>query len=210
MSKSFGDLDILRNISFDVCVGESVAIVGPSGSGKSTLLHLAGLMDHPTSGTLLLNNNEIPRLDEMDLARLRLESIGFLFQFHHLLPDFNVLENVLIPTRLAGDDLVSATKDARSLLSRLGLANRMNHKPYELSGGEQQRTALARSLIRRPKLLLCDEPTGNLDPDTAAGVGDVIWSEIEREGVGAIVVTHNDAISKKADRILNLVDGRFE
>lgn len=210
VSKSYGDLEILKNIDLQIEAGESVAIVGPSGSGKSTLLHLAGLMDRPSSGTMFLNNNEMLALDDTGLARLRLDCIGFLFQFHHLLPDFNVLENVLIPAQIAGDDMASAQKEALSLLSRLGLKNRAMHKPYEISGGEQQRAALARALIRHPKLLLCDEPTGNLDPDTAADVGDIIWSAIEQEGVGAIVVTHNDRIAKKADRVLRLVDGRFE
>jgi lipoprotein-releasing system ATP-binding protein len=210
ISKSFGSLEILKDIELDMAAGETVAIVGPSGSGKSTLLHIAGLMDHPSGGDIILDGKDTTRLSETERARFRLNTIGFVFQFHHLLPDFNVLENVLIPSRLADDDLTESEKEARSLLKRLGLEKRLTHKPYELSGGEQQRTALARALIRHPKLLLCDEPTGNLDPDTAVVVSDMIREEIKREGVGALIVTHNDTIAKSTDRYLRLVEGRFE
>lgn len=210
ISKSFGELQILREVDFVLNEGETIAIVGPSGAGKSTLLHVAGLMERPTSGQVFINSKNTSSMDEALRAQQRLNSIGFLFQFHHLLPDFNLLENVLIPARLAGDDLGSAEDEAVKLLRQLGIENRMKHKPHELSGGEQQRAALARALIRQPKLLLCDEPTGNLDLQTARNVTDLIFQEVERTGVAAIVVTHNEQLAKQARAAYHLSDGKFQ
>ncbi len=210
ISKSFGHLEILRDLAFELKEGQSVAILGPSGSGKSTFLHIAGLMEKPTAGEILLRGKKAGALSEDERARERLDTIGFLFQFHYLLPEFNVLENVLVPPRLAGDDLMMAEKSARSLLDRLGLGERLTHKPHQLSGGEQQRVALARALVRKPKLLLCDEPTGNLDLNTAKNVTDLIFSEVQRGGVATILVTHNEALAKQAGTAYHLAQGRFE
>ncbi len=209
VTKAFGALQILNGVNLSLAPGKSAAVIGPSGSGKSTLLHIAGLMDNLTGGSLRLNGRDVTALSEPERARQRLDTIGFLFQFHYLLPDFDVIENVLIPARLAGDDLTVARRRAEELLERLGLAERQGHRPYQLSGGEQQRAGLARAILRQPKLLLCDEPTGNLDPKTADDVADVIWGELRREGVAAIVVTHNDRLAARADAIHHLVKGNF-
>ncbi len=209
ISKSFGSLEILRGLDFSLAEGESAAILGPSGAGKSTLLHIAGMMEHPTTGSVVIGGRDMSKLSDAERANERLNHIGFLFQFHHLLPDFNVLENVLIPARLAGDDLNAATDEARRLLDRLGLSERLTHRPHQLSGGEQQRVGLARALIRKPKLLLCDEPTGNLDQTTALHVSDLIFTEVRRERVATIVVTHNDALAKLAGTAYHLEQGKF-
>ncbi len=209
VGKRFGALEILNGVNLTLTAGSSAAVLGPSGAGKSTLLHLAGLMERPTSGTVHLNGRDTHSFGDAELARERLDTIGFLFQFHYLLPDFDVLENVMMPARIAGDDLVAAQKKAVDTLERLGLAERMTHKPYQLSGGEQQRAGLARALMRKPRLLLCDEPTGNLDQQTADSVADVIWSEIHREGVAALIVTHNERLAARANTIFQLSKGSF-
>lgn len=209
VSKRFDNLEILKGLSFQIQPGESVSIVGPSGSGKSTFLHIAGLMEKPTSGGVFVEGKETSKLQDKGLAGLRLNTIGFLFQFHYLLPEFTVLENVMMPARLAGDDLREAKREALVLLERLGLGQRLSHKPTQLSGGEQQRAGLARALIRHPKLLLCDEPTGNLDQHTAQEVADLIWEESKRNGVAIIVVTHNEALAARAENSYCLKDGRF-
>lgn len=208
ISKSFGALEILRGIDMSLAAGESTAIVGPSGAGKSTLLHIAGIMERPTTGDVLLNGRNLNGLSENERARVRLDSIGFLFQFHYLLPDFDVLENVLVPGRLAGDDLSAVRRDALALLEKLGLKDRLTHKPNQLSGGEQQRAALARAMIRKPKLLMCDEPTGNLDPHTADGVSDLILREVKEAGVSAIIVTHNMGLAKRVEKTVYLSEGK--
>jgi lipoprotein-releasing system ATP-binding protein len=207
VAKSFGDLKILRDVNFSINAGESVAILGESGAGKSTLLHICGLMEQTTSGNVTLKGMDCVVLGSDARARQRLDTIGFLFQFHYLLPDFNVLENVLMPARLAGDDLTRAEKDARIFLERVGLSQRLTHRPHELSGGEQQRAGLVRALIRRPQLLLCDEPTGNLDPATAAAVADLIWAESALGRVATILVTHNETLARRADRAYYVSDG---
>ncbi len=209
ISKSFGKLQILNEIDLKLDSGDSVAIVGTSGAGKSTLLHVAGLMEPPTTGKIFLNGRLTSSMSDTLRSQQRLNTIGFLFQFHYLLPDLNVLENVIIPSRLAGEDVSGAMIEAKMLLDRLGLSNRLTHKPHQLSGGEQQRVGLARALIRRPKLLLCDEPTGNLDEHTAQSVSDLIFSEIHRDGVATIIVTHNEELAKKAGTTYHLSDGNF-
>jgi lipoprotein-releasing system ATP-binding protein len=209
VSKNFGALSILKGVDLELLEGESAAILGPSGSGKSTLLHIAGLMERPSGGCVFIEGRDVGEMSEDAKARERLNTIGFLFQFHHLMPDFNVLENALIPLRLAGDDLASADGEARELLARLGLQDRLGHMPHQLSGGEQQRVALARAVIRNPKLLLCDEPTGNLDLRTSLDVMALIWGEGRRAAGATIVVTHNEAIADQAQRSFTLSDGRL-
>jgi len=210
LNKNFGSLEILKGINFSINQGESVAIVGPSGTGKSTFLHISGLMEKPSSGRILINEQDTRHLSDDDSARLRLDHIGFLFQFHYLLPDFNVIENVMIPNRLAKDDMTSSRIKAMDLLERLGLKNRLTHRPSELSGGEQQRTALARALIRKPQLLLCDEPTGNLDHETAEDVMSLISKEMDSSAVATIIVTHNEKVAGKIQKRLYLENGTFE
>jgi lipoprotein-releasing system ATP-binding protein len=207
VAKAFGALKILRGVSLQVDEGESVAILGESGAGKSTLLHICGLMEQATQGRVLLKGQDCSQLSPDGRARQRLDTVGFLFQFHYLLPDFSVLENVLLPARLAGDDLAAAERDARALLERVGLSSRLTHRPHELSGGEQQRAGLVRALIRKPRLLLCDEPTGNLDPSTASSVADIIWSEMALGRVATILVTHNETLARRADRAYYVSDG---
>jgi lipoprotein-releasing system ATP-binding protein len=209
ISKNFGPLEILRHVNLTLGKGDSLAILGPSGAGKSTLLHIAGLMEQPTSGNVLIEGRLRSGMSERELAHERLHTIGFLFQFHYLLPDFDVLENVVMPARLAGDSLANATADAKHLLDRLGLSARLTHLPNQLSGGEQQRVALARSIIRRPRLLLCDEPTGNLDKHNADDMMNLLWTEMERFGLAAILVTHNEALAKRASMSYHLSDGNF-
>jgi lipoprotein-releasing system ATP-binding protein len=207
VAKSFGALEILRDVSLGVNEGESVAILGESGAGKSTLLHICGLMEQATRGVVALDGRDCSALSADARARVRLDTVGFLFQFHYLLPDFSVLENVLMPARLAGDNLRRAEDDARALLERVGLSHRLAHRPHELSGGEQQRAGLVRALLRAPRLLLCDEPTGNLDPSTASAVADVIWAELGLGKIATILVTHNETLARRADRAYYVVDG---
>lgn len=210
VSKSYRDVHVLNNLDFGVERGESVAILGPSGAGKSTLLHIAGLVDRPSKGSITIAGQDTKSLSEPELARLRLDTIGFVFQFHYLLADFDVLENVLIPCRFANDDLDHKRKEALDLLDKLGLSHRLKHRPQELSGGEQQRVAFARALIRQPALLLCDEPTGNLDPHTAQDMMALVWDEVKERKLTTIIVTHNEAVAKKTDVAYHLQNGRFK
>jgi lipoprotein-releasing system ATP-binding protein len=210
VTKSFGSLSILRDVDLSVAKGESIAILGPSGAGKSTLLHIAGLMEAPSTGAVYINRKNTTAQSDDERAAERLKTIGFLFQFHHLLPDFTVLENVIMPCRLAGLESEEAEKEAIDLLERLGLRDRMAHKPYQLSGGEQQRAAFARAMIRRPGLLLCDEPTGNLDERTGQEMMGLVWAEMKRGGAACIIVTHNRDLARNADRVLTLHEGRLE
>ncbi len=209
VSKSYRDIHVLNDLNFSANKGDAVAILGPSGAGKSTFLHIAGLMDRPTSGSITINGQTATGLPEKELARLRLDTVGFVFQFHYLLADFNVLENVLIPCRLADDDLGAKKKDALELLEKLKLSHRLTHRPQELSGGEQQRAAFARALIRRPAILLCDEPTGNLDPHTADEMMSIVWSEVEARELTTVIVTHNEAVAKRTNVAYHLREGRF-
>jgi lipoprotein-releasing system ATP-binding protein len=207
LRKSFGATPVLKDVSFEVKAGEFVCIWGPSGAGKSTLLHLLGLMTPPSGGNLTLFGEDAGALNAKKAADLRNNKIGFLFQFHHLLPDFSVLENVMIPLLIRGESADGARRKALPLLERLGLAHRLSHRPSETSGGEQQRTALARALVTGPSLVLADEPTGNLDRESGAAVEKLLQEEVKSRGAALVLVTHNESLAGKADRRLTLVDG---
>ncbi|MEQ8658017.1 MAG: ABC transporter ATP-binding protein [Hyphomicrobiales bacterium] len=201
-------LDILKNTDFAVHPGELVAMVAPSGAGKSTLLHICGLLDRPDSGTVLINGRDTTGLDDKDLSRLRGEEIGFVYQFHHLLPEFDAMENVMMPQLISGLDRATARNRAMELLDYLHIGPRATHRPAELSGGEQQRVAIARAMANAPSLLLADEPTGNLDPGTADHVFQVLLALVRAAGVSALIATHNMELASRADRIITLDDGK--
>jgi lipoprotein-releasing system ATP-binding protein len=204
------EVEILHGISLDLAEGEIVAIIGPSGAGKSTLLHLLGLMEQPSSGALKIQGVEVQSLSPKERARLRNEYIGFLFQFHHLLPELNVLENVMLPQRIQGSSEHQAAAQAAMLLDTIGLRSHLYKKPMNLSGGEQQRVALARALMNEPALILADEPTGNLDKETGEGVLKLLWEEARRRNATAVIVTHQEDIARRADRTIRLRDGRID
>ena len=206
--KDFGTVQVLRDISFAFDAGASVAITGPSGSGKSTLLHLIGMLDEPSSGRVTINNVNPFDLSERELARYRNALTGFVFQEHHLLPQYSVLENVLVP-RLAFKRTSSAAPRAHELLKRVGLTHRLTHRPGELSGGERQRVAIARALINRPDIILCDEPTGNLDNVTAETVMNLLFEMHRVEQNILIVVTHNLEFASRFQHHLRLAEGTF-
>jgi lipoprotein-releasing system ATP-binding protein len=199
----------LDNANLRIERGEFVAIVGPSGSGKSTLMHLIGLLDTPSSGTLLIDSNDVTKLSDKERSEMRNRMLGFVFQYHHLLPDFTALENVIIPLLIAGKNRKEAKAIAEKLLKEVGLEDRMDHRPGELSGGQNQRVAVARALSCSPAIVLGDEPTGNLDTKT----GDMIYELLRRlnkeYNQTFIVVTHNEDLASKADRIIRLVDGKI-
>jgi lipoprotein-releasing system ATP-binding protein len=204
-------LEVLRGIDIAIDNGEVLAIVGPSGAGKSTLLHCIGTLDVPTGGSIRLAGDEITRLPGAKLAELRNRTIGFVFQFHHLLPEFNALENVLMPGLVQGGRARRELEvRAGALLEEVGLKERMLHRPGELSGGEQQRVALARALMLEPKLLLADEPTGNLDSATSAQMHDLFFAINEQRGTTIVVVTHNASLAASMPRVVTLRDGRVE
>ena len=206
LSKDFGTVQVLRDISFDFTDGVSVAITGPSGSGKSTLLHIIGTLEKPSNGQVRINNTDPFALSEPELARYRNSVIGFVFQDHHLLPQYSVLENVLVPT-LAFKQEPDATERAHELLDRVGLTDRIWHRPAELSGGERQRVAIARALINQPDILLCDEPTGNLDTATTETIANLLFELHQAEKNILIVVTHNLTLASRFQEHLQLTDG---
>ncbi|MEM7350657.1 MAG: ABC transporter ATP-binding protein [Acidobacteriota bacterium] len=200
-------VEVLRGITFELTGGSSLAITGPSGSGKSTLLQIIGTLDEPTEGRLQVNGREPFALSEPELARFRNSAIGFVFQDHHLLPQYSVLENVLIPTFAYPSDDNAATRDrAHELIERVGLGHRIEHRPAELSGGERQRVAVARALINQPTLLLCDEPTGSLDQANAASIGDLL-TELHGDGSILVVVTHSLELAERFERRFELREG---
>ena len=202
-------LEIFRDVGFSLPVGQIAALVGPSGSGKSSLLHIAGLLERPTAGEVHIAGRDCTRLDDYSRTRVRRFGIGFVYQFHHLLPEFTAEENVIIPQRIAGASKAAARQRARELLDRLGLSQRLDHRPAQLSGGEQQRVAIARALANRPLLLLADEPTGNLDPATAQRVHDNFMELIAEEGLAALIATHNLELARHMHRVVHLQDGRL-
>ena len=204
------ELHILRGLDLALDPGEAVAIVGASGSGKSTLLHLLGVLDRPTAGSVRIGGVDTAALDDESAAALRNRRIGFVFQFHHLLQDFTALENVMMPALVQGRSPAGARAAATTLLEQVGLGDRVGHKPSELSGGEQQRVAVARALVNRPLVVLADEPTGNLDVHTSTHVQEVIFDLRDRYGVALVVVTHNRELASRAQRILRLNEGVLE
>ncbi len=204
-----GQLEIFRDASAVLMPGEMVALVGPSGAGKSSLLHIAGLLEAPTSGDIIINGRPASTLPDRERTRIRRETIGFVYQAHHLLPEFTALENIVIPQMIAGVSRKEAAVEATRLLTMMGLADRLTHRPAQLSGGEQQRVAIARALANKPRILLADEPTGNLDPKTASGVFDALVNIVRSEGVAALVATHNLQLAAKMDRALMLHEGRL-
>ncbi len=200
-------IEVLAGASADINAGEAVALVGPSGAGKSTLLHIAGLLETPDSGRVVVNGRDCSGMNDSERTRVRRVEMGFVYQFHQLLPEFSALENVVMPQMIAGRSRKEAAIHARELLTGLGLAARLDHRPAELSGGEQQRTAIARALANGPRLILADEPTGNLDPHTAEHVFDALIQLIHTTGVAALIATHNLELAGRMDRILRMEDG---
>lgn len=202
-------LHVLHGVSFNVNAGEMVALMGQSGSGKSTLLQCVGLLDTPTSGSITIGAHAANNLSENQRTSLRRETIGFVYQAHHLLPEFTALENVVLPMMIAGHDKKTAGDRARKMLDALGLSARTDHRPARLSGGEQQRVAIARALANRPKLLLADEPTGNLDPETAESVFKMLETLVRKTGVAMLMATHNPELAARMDRTLRLQAGHI-
>jgi lipoprotein-releasing system ATP-binding protein len=201
---------ILRGIDLTIDEGEMLCIVGPSGAGKSTLLHLLGTLDLPSEGKILYDGDDVTSYSSSRLADFRNRSIGFVFQFHHLLPEFTALENVMMPGRIRGEQLGALRKRASDLLSEVGLAERMTHRPGELSGGEQQRVALARALIMNPRLVLADEPTGNLDTTTGRAMHELLFRLNQARGTTFLVVTHSRELAEQIPRVVQMRDGRIE
>ena len=204
-----GQIVVLDGIDLEIARGEMVAIIGSSGAGKSTLLHLLGALDRPTSGRVVIDGHALEGLDDDSLSALRSRTVGFVFQFHHLLREFTALENVMMPLRIAGVDEAEARRRAMALLERVGLGGRVQHRPGALSGGEQQRTAVARALAADPAVLLADEPSGNLDHHNSERLHE-LFTELARElELGMVIVTHNRSLAARADRVLQLEDGRL-
>jgi lipoprotein-releasing system ATP-binding protein len=205
--KFYSELHILKGVSINISQGEIVSIVGPSGAGKSTLLHILGTLDRPSQGSVLFDGTEVSKLNDRRLGIFRNQNIGFVFQFHHLLPEFTALENVCMPAFIAGKNTRSTEKKAKEILAYLGLHERLQHKPSELSGGEQQRVAVARALINDPKIVLADEPSGNLDSDTARDLHQLFFDLRKKFSQTFIIVTHNEELADLADRKLTMRDG---
>ena len=203
-------LEVLKSIDLDLYPGELVGLIGPSGSGKSSLLHAAGLLERPTAGQVLIGGQDCTPMSEKARTQVRLNQIGFVYQFHHLLAEFSARDNVALPQMIAGARQTEARARADELLSHLGLGERLNHQPAQLSGGEQQRVAIARALANRPRILLADEPTGNLDPATSSAVIANLFALVRDTGVAALIATHNMDLARHMDRVFTLKDGRLE
>jgi lipoprotein-releasing system ATP-binding protein len=209
IEKYYGDLRVLKGVDVDITKGEIVSIVGPSGSGKSTLLHILGTLDEPGKGEIFLQNKKIHALKGRPLAAFRNKHIGFVFQFHHLLPEFSALENVCIPGWIAGRRKREVEEEALKLLEELGVGHRVDHKPGALSGGEQQRVAVARALINHPDIVFADEPTGNLDTANAKELHRLFFDLRDRFRQTFLIVTHNEELAKMSDRVLHMKDGQI-
>ncbi|MBX2812414.1 MAG: ABC transporter ATP-binding protein [Myxococcales bacterium] len=200
-------IEVLQGVDLEICSGDRISIIGPSGSGKSTFLHLLGTLDVPSSGQVLFNGNDVFAQSPGALAAFRNRSIGFVFQFHHLLPEFTALENVAMPVLIQRRSASESHERAVTVLELMGLHHRLHHRPGELSGGEQQRVAIARALVLEPKLLLADEPTGNLDESTAAGIHELLDETHERTGLTIVLVTHNSVLARRMPRRLQMLGG---
>lgn len=213
VEKSFftaaGELRILKGIDVSLDEADVVGIVGASGAGKSTFLHILGTLDRPTAGKILYGGNDVFALDSASLAAFRNRTVGFVFQFHHLLPEFTALENVMMPGLVSGQNYEELKSGAGEILSELGLSERKDHRPGQLSGGEQQRVAVARALILHPKVVLADEPTGNLDTQTGEELFNLLLKLNSKRGITFVIVTHNEALSNRCRRVLKMVDGRL-
>lgn len=211
LSKSYNDgaseVHVLKGIDISIAQGDRVAIIGPSGSGKSTLLHLLGGLDKPTKGDVFINEVNWQKVNEKQRCRLRNQHLGFIYQFHHLLPEFTALENVTIPLMISNIDVKKAEQQARDILEQVGLKHRLEHKPSQLSGGERQRVAIARALVRQPNCVLADEPTGNLDQTTAGKVFDLMLELNKKMNTALVIVTHDLQIAKRMDKVLVLHEG---
>ena len=203
-------VEVLKGIDLEIYEGEIVAVTGLSGVGKSTLLHILGVLDRPTKGRLFIDDKDIFQYDDRKLANYRNKTVGFIFQFHHLLPEFSALENVMLPGLIAREDKNDVLIRAEKLLKEVGLANRLNHRPNELSGGEQQRVAVARALINSPQLILADEPSGNLDRQSANALHELFWDLNKRMNQTMVIVTHNVELADDANRVIELFDGRVK
>lgn len=214
VTKSFGDaankIEVLHQINLEILRGEFVALTGPSGSGKTTLLQIAGLLDAASSGQVLVNGSDTSNFDDEQRTEIRKKNIGFIYQFHHLLPEFSALENVMLPLLIHGLHKSEARKQAEEMLYQVGLSDRLHHKPSELSGGQQQRVAIARAIITKPSLILADEPTGNLDSAMSEKIFELIQNMIQSHQIACLMVTHNNEIAKKADRIISIKDGAIQ
>lgn len=207
--KNYGALGVLQGLDLRVEPGEVVAIVGASGAGKSTLLQILGTLDVPNAGELHIDGTPVHGMSRSSLSRFRNENLGFVFQSHRLLPEFSALENVMMPAWISGQSTDQSAPRAEALLHELGLGHRLAHNPAELSGGEQQRVAVARALMNRPKVLLADEPSGNLDSENAEALHELFFQLRDRSGQTIVLVTHNESLAKRADRMLRMVDGKF-
>ncbi len=204
------DLHVLRGASLSLMTGEIVALVGPSGCGKSTFLHVAGLLERPDGGEVIIDGEACGALADERRTALRRDAIGFVYQFHHLLPEFSAVENVILPGMIAGASRREASKTSRQLLEAVGLSDRLRHRPARLSGGERQRVAIARALANSPRILIADEPTGNLDPETAEGVFGLLGKMAADRGIAVVVATHNMDLATRMDRVLTLRNGEVE
>jgi len=213
LSKTFikdgSKIEVLRSLDFTINTGESLAILGVSGAGKSTLIHILGTLDHPTSGSVLFDGVDVFQWDKKKLAEFRNKTIGFVFQFHNLLPEFDSLENTMLPALIHGLPYRNAREKAATILHEVGLGDRLGHKPGELSGGEQQRVAVARALVMEPEIILADEPTGNLDSDTGRKIEDILLDLNRTKGITLVVVTHNRSLADRMSKNIGLKDGKI-
>lgn len=209
ITKSFGSLQVLKGIDLEIAKGEVVSIVGPSGAGKTTLLQIMGTLDKPDSGRIVLNGTEVNRLKEKELSAFRNREIGFVFQFHQLLPEFTAVENVMMPALIQGKPMGTARKEALDILAFLGLSKRGSHKPAELSGGEKQRVAVARALVNHPAVILADEPSGSLDTQNKGELHQLFFDLRDKLGQTFVIVTHDEELATQTDRTIHLVDGRI-